>query len=232
MKSNLDVWAIQYLPSELKTALDNIKTDNDLILYTNLLCKFNLGNEAITSRQFDTALYSEENDVLVLLMRGGEATADDIRDYLEKKGFLYHEVCFATPVDSHKDDLSIPELWFAREEYVVQDALEDSIARNVKREFEYYPFLEGNLDLDYGTNIYGDEDLEQNKHGDYPVDGRLFRGLIRLQDKVILLIYQGEQRNVTAMQVGEIAKRNGFACTILENQDFSLAKMEKKKLVK
>lgn len=68
MQSNLDIWAVQDDPEEVITALDNIKTDNDIILYTNALCKFQIGNENITSRQFDTFLYSEENDILVMLM--------------------------------------------------------------------------------------------------------------------------------------------------------------------
>lgn len=234
MNSNLDVWAIQTLPSELKTALDNLKTDKDIILFTNLLSKFNLGGQEITSRQFDTILYSEENDTLVMLMRGGEATSDDIRAYLDQKGFMYHEVSFSKPAEIHKDDESIPELWFAREEYVVDDAFADSVTRTENRNFDYFPFLEGSLSLGYTTNVEK-EDLSylgKEQEEEFPVEGRLFRGLIRLEDKLILLISQGEKRNVTAQTVNKVATKYGFTCTILENKDFSLERIQTKKLTK
>lgn len=234
MNSNLDVWAIQTLPEELNTALDNVKTDNDIILFTNVKSEFSLGDEQITSRQFDTFLYSEENDILVMLMRGGRVTADNIREYLDKKDFSYHEVSFARSPINHKDDLSIPELWFAREEYVVEDAFKDSIARGSKKDFEYFPFLTGNLSLNYRTDDE-EEDLsflEEQKPESYSVDGRLFRGLIKLEDKIILLISQGETRNVNASDIGKIAQKYGFTYTILANEDFKLSHIENKILCK
>lgn len=233
MNSNLDVWAIQTLPEELNTALNNVKTDNDIILFTNVKSQFTLGNQQIISRQFDTFLYSEENDILIMLMRGGKVSANNIRAYLDKKGLRYNEVSFTKPLTSHKDDLSIQELWFAREEYVVEDAFKDSIARESKKEFEYFPFLTGDLSLTYSTDAE-EEDLSflEMPQTSYPVDGRLFRGLIKLEDKIILLINQGETRNVTAESVGKIAQEYGFAYTVLENDDFNLSHMESKKLTK
>ncbi len=234
MNSNLDVWAIQSLPSELKTALDNIKTDNDIIIFTNVLSNFNLGGEKIVSRQFDTFLYSEENDILLMLMRGGEVIANDIRSYLDNKGFVYHEVSFAPISEKHEDDKTIPELWFAREEYVVDDAFADSISRTNNRGFDYFPFLEGSLSLGYTTDVESDDlnYLDEDKEAEFQVDGRLFRGLIRLEDKLILLINQGDKRNVTAESVNKIAKKYGFSCTVLENKDFSLESVQSKKLTK
>lgn len=234
MNSNLDVWAIQARKEELINALDKIKTDKDIILFTNLLSNFKLGHQTITCEQFDTVLYSEENDILIMLMRDGAANATDIRKYLDKKGFMYHEVNFAPSSIQREDDNTIPEIWFAREQSVVEDAFKDTLSKDVKKEFEYYPFLTGGLTLGYTTNVER-EDLSylgQERQEEFPVDGRIFRGLVKLEDKLILLINQGEKRNVTATTIGEVAKKYNFTYTVLENKDFSITSIEKKKLTK
>ena len=71
MSNNMDIWAIQNNPNELEIALKNLSKDSDLLLYTNLTCNFSIGNTRITSKLFDTALYSEkdnENNVLLLCL--------------------------------------------------------------------------------------------------------------------------------------------------------------------
>ena len=157
MNRNLDVWAIQKYPNELYTALENVKTDTgDLILFTNLECDFELNGQAV-KRSFDTSLYYDAgngNDALILLMKDGIATANQIREYLEKKQLRYHEVSFAKDVtkelpedfdnvyNEEKDDENIPEIWFAREEYVLRDALNDSIEQG-NTTCDYYPLLQG-----------------------------------------------------------------------------------------
>lgn len=215
MQSNLDIWAVQTDPKEVITALDNIKTDNDIILYTNLVCNFKIGNEDITSRQFDTFLYSEENDILVLLMRGGKASADDIRDYLDNKQLKYNEIVFAPSVKDYEDEYTGPEIWFAREKYVLDDAIADSIEKGSKKECEFYPFLPANLNLGYLTN---------SKSDNFSVEGRLFRGVIKLEDKIILLVSQNDPRNVTTSEVNEVLNKYGIEYTILDNSDFDLSK--------
>ncbi len=72
MMSNLDVWAIQTDKSEMYDALDQIKTDGDVIIYSDLVCEFTVGGEEVKSRQFDTIVYSEQNDLLVMFMRKGQ----------------------------------------------------------------------------------------------------------------------------------------------------------------
>ena len=96
MNKTLDVWAIQKHPEELYTALENIKTDQgDLILFTNLNSNFQLNGQTV-GRQFDTELYyvGKDNDALILLQKDGEASAEQIRNYLEERGLQYHEVSF------------------------------------------------------------------------------------------------------------------------------------------
>ena len=50
MKSNLDVWAIQYYPEALLTALNKIQEGMNII-YSNCVCHFKVGDEVITNRE-------------------------------------------------------------------------------------------------------------------------------------------------------------------------------------
>lgn len=210
MKSNLDCWAIQYYPEELKTALDQIKGGISIV-YSNCTCKFKIGKQKITTRQFDTFLYNEESDVLIMLMRGGVASKEDIIKYLKENNKEYGEVAFAPSITEYKDGNDIPEIWFAREEYVLQDALKDSVDKGIE-DCEYYPLLSGSLELGYITN--------SNKK--INVDGRLFKGLIKLGDKIILLINQhnnvdekGQTRNLDFTDVLKIIRENKLSCKVL-----------------
>lgn len=224
MDRKLDVWAIQKHPKELYTALKNIKTDkNDLILFTNLDCEFQLNGEPL-HRPFDTSLYyvGENNDALILLMKDGEATPNQIREYLEKEKLSYHEVSFAKnlkartleeldiPYEELKNDKNIPELWFAREEYVLRDALTESKENGITT-CNYYPMLEGTLSLEYCGN------RTTMMHS---VDGRKISGTVTLEDKMILFVNENDSRNLRQEQIMKTLEDLGFTYNILENKDF------------
>ena len=240
MNRNLDVWAIQKYPKELYTALENVKTDTgDLILFTNLECNFELNGKRV-KRNFDTSLYYDAgngNDALILLMKDGIATADQIREYLEKEQLKYHEVSFSKDLTKElaeefdisyteaQADENIPELWFAREEYVLRDALNDSIEQG-NTTCDYYPLLQGFLNLNYSTNS-----IPFN----YNVDGRKILGVIALEDKMILLINNGnDDRNISPFQAHRIMEELGVSVNIHSDSEFNIEKpyqgkmMEKK----
>lgn len=215
MKSNLDVWTIQSDPSELDTALNNIKKDGDLILYSELFCKFRLGNYEIQNRTFDTMLVSEENDLLVMLKRDGLVSSKDISEYLDRKGFAYSEVKFATALDEYEDDKSMPELWFARDMSVVSDALRDAKEKGKRRVAEYYPLLSGALELGYLTNEEGFK---------VEVDGRNFWGVVELEDRLILLI-----DSESGPRVGEVVatlEAEGFKFFVSDNSMFTIPQID------
>ena len=238
MNKNLDVWAIQKHPKELFTALENVKTDKgDLILFTNLECKFLLGGKKV-ERSFDTSLYYDAengNDALILLMKDGIATADQIRKYLEEKGFQYHEVSFskglkenllkefAIPYEEEKQDENIPELWFAREEYVLRDALNESIEKG-NTTCDYYPALEGVLSLNYSSN---------ERLSSFSVDGRKISGVIALEDKMILMINNGnDPRNLNPLQVQMVMDELNVSANIHSAKEFDISKPYQSKLLK
>ena len=202
MRSNLDVWAIQYYPEELETALQQIGEGFNIV-YSNCVCDIRIGSQEIVTRQFDTFLYNEDSEVLIMLMRGGNASKDDIIKYLEANNKPYGEVTFARLEDEFQDGDNLPELWFAREEYVLKDALDDSKSKDITSCI-YYPLAFGQMDLGYLTS----SDRKAN------VDGRLFGGVVQLEDKVVLIIEQednvdskGNNRNMTPRKVLELMER-------------------------
>ena len=240
MNRNLDVWAIQKYPKELYTALENVKTDTgDLILFTNLECNFELNGKRV-KRNFDTSLYYDAgngNDALILLMKDGIATADQIREYLEKEQLKYHEVSFSKDLTKElaeefdisyteeQDDENIPELWYAREEYVLRDAPNDSIEQGNTTCY-YYPLVQGFLNLNYSANS-----IPFN----YNVDGRKILGVIALEDKMILLINNGnDDRNISPFQAHRIMEELGVSVNVHSDSEFNIEKpyqgkmMEKK----
>lgn len=204
MKSNLDVWAIQYFDEELYTALEQIKEGMNII-YSNCYCTFTIGDKEIKSRQFDTFLYNEESDILIMLMRGGKVTKDDIIKYLDEHDKEYSEVTFAPSIAFYDDGDNVPELWFAREEYVLVDAIRDSISKNIFN-CQFYPTISSELSLNYISNNGTKEEI----------DGRLFNGIIVLDDKIILIINQqnNNDKNMSESQIIECINANKMSYEI------------------
>ena len=178
MNSNLDVWAIQEDPNELYTALDQIK-EGLSIIYSNCICDFNVGENSVISRRFDTILYNEESDVFIMLMKNGEASKEDMLAYLEKKNKRYAEITFNKEDEFYDSAITSKEIWFARDGYVLEDATMDSLNKNITT-CDFYPMVEGNMSFNYRTS--------QNEK--FSVDGRIFKGVVAFDDKIILIINQ------------------------------------------
>lgn len=205
MKSNLEVWAVQNQKEDFETALKNIKpTSRGNILYSNCVTRFCIGDQRIKSKEFDTALVSPENDALILFMRNGIATVNDVRNYLNKKKIRYHEVAFKEPlVKPHLEKSPSKELWFAREKYVLEDAIEDSKIQG-NDTCTYYPKVKGLLQLGYLTET--DEFIE--------VEGRKLHGLIEFPDKIVAVINQRNKRNMKELEVYETLTNNSIATNV------------------
>lgn len=185
MKSNLDIWAVQEDETEIQTALEQIKGGLSII-YDKVTCEMMIGSNNVQNRLFDLFLYNEESDTFIMVMKGSKASKEDMISYLEEHDLKYVEVTFLDDdidnVIDEKDKIEAPELWFARDAYVVEDAIDSSIERGVSTA-TIMPNVMGDLALFY-TNNYGHAEV---------VDGRFFKGLISLPDKLVLLVNQGDE---------------------------------------
>ena len=221
MNSNLDIWAVQEDGSEIFTALDQIKSGVSII-YDNCVCNMSIGSNLIHCREFSTVIYNEESDVLILVMKTSSATREDAIKYLSEKNLPFVEVTFLEQSE-RDDDLDVPIIWFAREAYVLEDAIKDSVEKG-EQSCTYYPKLKGDLKLNYINNNFAPEQ----------VDGRLFRGLISFEDKIILFVSQkdnvdenGNSRNVTKDTVLELLGKYGISPNIDYDDDIIFRKREK-----
>lgn len=186
MKSNLDVWAVQSDKDETRVALERVNKESlGNILYLNCWCDFTIGSKTIKNRLFDSCFYSEDSDTVILFAKG-KITEEEIENYLEEANIKYTIVRFREPnEDYYRDDESFPEVWIAREKYVLRDAIDDSVAKG-DLECVYYPNVESNLSLSYRATT--DELFE--------VEGRACKGLVVFKDKIVLLVNQKDKRNV------------------------------------
>ena len=195
----LDIWAIQKFPNELFTALNNIK--KDVIIFKNCLCKFKIGNKKIKTRQFDTVIYSEESDTMIMLMRGGKATSEMAEKYLDEHNIMYHIVNFIE-LPEFKDDENLKEFWFAREKNVLEDAVDDSLKRNNSSCY-YDPNTKSKLIFKY--SLKNDDDVIM-----FTIS---FKGIIEFEDKFILPTLSNNQHNLHKDDILELLNDKNISIT-------------------
>lgn len=215
MKSNLDIWAVQEDETEIQTALEQIKGGLSII-YDKVTCEMMIGSNNVQNRLFDLFLYNEESDTFIMVMKGSKASKEDMITYLEEHNLKYVEVTFLDDdidnISDEKEKVDVPELWFARDTYVVEDAIDSSIERGVSTA-TIMPNVMGDLALFY-TNNYGHTEV---------VDGRMFKGLVSLSDKIVMLVNQGNKsKNIKLEDLEKIMLDKGLIYSIDESNDIKL----------
>jgi hypothetical protein len=213
VNSNLDIWAIQTNKNELSTSLNTLHQTDDIIVYKNVITEFDIGSIPVKSREFDTIVSSEKNDFLGLFMHGGAVTQEDIISYLDKLNLKYTTITFAPSINDCNDLDIYREIWMIREKYVLMDALNDSLEKDNNTSFDYYPELPSNILLNYLTN---------NTSTSYPIDGRIFKGALINNEKVILFISQNDIRNLKSEDVISILDELEIKYNILPNESFNI----------
>lgn len=200
--SNLDIWAIQNDKEEFHDALKNVTSSRNNILFRNCLCTFKI-EETDINVLFDTMFYSEDSDVLILLKQNGALSSYELIEELDKRNIFYNQVIFEDNDFTNDIDYNVKPIWFAREKYVLNDALKDS-KENGFNKCVYYPNVTGNLSMEYLTKT-----IEREK-----VDGRDFKGLIELEDKLILLVNQNDKRNLDMRGVFQVTQNIGIMTNV------------------
>ncbi len=175
----LDIWAIQFYPKELYTALSQIKEDaDDVLIMGNVRSSFKIDG-AKYPLFFDTVVYSEKSDVIILLMERGEATREQVEEYLYSKKIGYDEVVFS---EKRKFRVKTNKVfWFARDSYVVADASEDSKNRG-NTTCTYQP-TNASLKLNY-----------RGAKSAFPIEEIEFAEIIDFEDKFILVTKSKNQQ--------------------------------------
>lgn len=176
-KRALDIWAIQGLPEELDVAMERIRS-HDTIVFENAIVELTIGDKKIRDTVFSCAIFSERSDTLVLVMKGAGVSAEDAKAMLDKKGIRYHLVSFLEPSKRVFKKRS-PEIWFARDSYVVSDACDNTKSKgNCALTYEFDADQVSKLKFKFLDSV---DNLQT-------FDGQIvFTGTITLEDKIILL---------------------------------------------
>ncbi len=208
MKSNLDVWAIQKDKDETRIALKNVKKDScGNILYLNCWCDFYIADKVIKGRLFDSFFYSEDSDTLILFSKG-QISEEEIENYLKEFGIEYTVVRFKTPTTKeYVGNDWFPDIWFAREEYVLREAIDDSLSKCIE-DCTYFPNKEAGVSLSYR------DEFDVN----HEIEGRFCKGVLNFDDKIVLLISQDDKRNLKRETVEKILKEKDIACIVKEEK--------------
>lgn len=176
-KKVLDIWAVQQIKEELPVALDNIKHD-DAIIFENAIVELIIGNKKIKDKIFNCIVYSEKSDTMVLVMKNAKVGIQDVEDFLQKKNIKYHFVSFLDKPSTSKK-IKTPEIWFARDPYVVADACEDSLTKDIDKSYIFDRNKTAKLTFKFLTS--------NNTKAKFDIDIK-FRGVINLKDKIILIV--------------------------------------------
>ena len=203
-KNILDIYAVQGISEELPFALDNIKTD-DAIIFENAIIELKIDEEKIMDKIFCCVIYSEESDVMIMIMKNSPVTSEDAKNYLDSKGIKYHTVTFIEDEHEYETEVTTPEIWFARDSQVVEEAVCDSKSKSLESlTFTFNPETKSRLKFHFLTSA------EKNK---ITFDGKIrFKGMIKLEDKIVLLV---DQEDITDKSIKKsvikILKKHGFS---------------------
>jgi len=161
---------VQYHTNVFYSTLNKLKKSDDIVLYSGIFSTLIVNGEMVKSRQFDTLLYSKENDLCLLLMRGGRIKDSDIKKYLDDHDFIYSDLEFDGLNKKYVDPNHIRELFIGQSKNDIHNSAEETII-NRKRykkagikpdslKVSFYPLLEASLSLGY---FYGEE-VEEGTH--------------------------------------------------------------------
>lgn len=202
----LDIWAIETDPNELYTALAQLKTD--VTIFENVICEFKIGAHVLQNRQFGTVIYSEESDTIILLTRGGKATVAQAEKYLEEHKIDYNKIVFIKDTTPYKD-AECKDYWFARDKYVLDDALDNSLNNGVK-DCEYDATIKASITFRY---------LGKNERK-YQLLKIPFKGMLELDDKFILITNSKYNKNITPDVVIDTLNKKGFETGIIGLREY------------
>ncbi len=136
----LDVWGIYRDPEHVLDALkiiaehrSEITEEEPLKLFINCVSSFVINGKKV-GRYMDTLICSREADTALCLssarytdddLGGISATPEDIAKFLDKYSIPY-QIITGEKQQEDVDDPKIPEIWMARERYVLEDSLAES----------------------------------------------------------------------------------------------------------
>ena len=202
----------------LDTEEDIIKTLSTIdnrglnILYSRTLVNLRLGAYSFVL-PYDTIFSSNRNELLLLL---NEMYSEAFKYVLYEKNINYHEVTFQEENYEYKKPQKNKEIVFARGLQTLKKSLKDS-KKQGNKECIYYPNVKGKLKLRY----YLIDDSKEN------IFDTKTKGLIELEDKIILLLDQDEEKNISYKQALKMLNDMHIIVSISDDTSYESLKANK-----
>lgn len=159
----------------LRLVLKKIKNTKENILITNCICRLKIGDIKFHTI-FDTALYNDENNMLIVLKENSIIDQNDFKELLDKNNSRYNEITFRDYIRFKKPETN-KSLFFATNVSTFAKAIESSKKKGIDSCI-YYPVVKGRFTIKY---FYDKAQQEQ-------LDDFLIRGLVELDDKYVLIV--------------------------------------------
>lgn len=191
------------------------------ILYSRTLVNLRLGAYSYVL-PYDTVFTSNRNELILLL---NEMYSEAFKYVLDEKNINYHEVVFQEETYEYKKPQKNKEIVFARGLQTLKKALKES-KKQGNKECIYYPNIKGKLKLRYYLRDTSDESIYESKIKENIFDINT-KGLIELKDKIILLLDQNEERNITYKQALKMLKDMHMNVSISDETSYESIKRDK-----
>ena len=210
----LDIWAIQNNPLEIYSALKNIKSD--VIIYKNVLCKFKIADKNVRYIKYNDVIYSKDSDVVIFLLRSNRQYLEKAEKYFDEHGVDYNIVTLMNTENETKIEAkNLPEFWYARDAYVIEDAVSDSVSKG-HNNCMFYPAVKSLIRFKYPT-IKPDASMSSEE-----LFGVNFLGLIKFEDKIILPTYSKNGNNITENEILSILQKYNIDTAVECEENLSL----------
>lgn len=216
-ESNLNILVIQNHPEDIDKALNKIKEDSTNILFRNVSSNLKLGERKVPI-EFDKVLYSDENNLVILIAKGSSITYKELVRRLNDKSIDFSEIIFEN-YEYEDYDEELKDIIFAKDSLSLKIALEDSKKKG-NDICRYNPVMKGKLTLKYPGRIHLDFECEEIETK-IVLNRQMLRGMIETEDKIIYLINNLEEHNVYYKQVLKILSETGMTPIIEDYESFS-----------
>lgn len=171
--TNIDILAVDFNNNAFDEALHNLPKDGLNVLFTNCISELNIGENHYILNKYDSCIYNENKNILILIKREENNSYNDIKDYLGKKDVPFHEVRFTIFDDYSEGDYDVPKLWFANSNASLIRAIEN-IKQQENDNCVYYPFVESKLTISF-----------QGGKQNIPFEEFTFEGLVQFENQCI-----------------------------------------------
>lgn len=195
LNSDTNICIIKNYSNELKDVIEKIKGNTNYI-FNNCTCQFEIAEKRFLTRYFDKAIYSEESNVLILVIKDCNFDYSLIIEELLCNNI--EESCEQKDIDS-KDNDKFNEVWYVHNIKELDKAF--NLFSSNHDDFSlctYYPSIIGKMIINHNT----DKLMEIES-----------KGLLILSDRSFVLL----SPNFNLEDVYAIIDRNHYNCITLDN---------------